>query len=130
MRWTIGLLVAGLSLIGCSSGPSTGPPEVSMTSDHAFDPDSLSVESGTEVTWTNDDDEPHTVTAYSDEVPGGEYFSSGDLPDEEAARDQVSEALVQPGETFSFTFEGAGTYAYFCIPHEDHGMKGEIVVEE
>lgn len=101
-----------------------------MTGGHAFDPDGLTVAPGTKVTWTNDDEEPHTVTAYSAEVPEGEYFSSGDLPDEEAARSSVSETLIDPGETFSVTLDEAGTYEYFCIPHEDHGMRGEIVVEE
>ena len=101
-----------------------------MTSGHAFDPEALTVAPGTKVTWTNDDEEAHTVTAYGDEIPEGEYFSSGDLPDEQAARESVSDGLLEPGETFSVTFDKAGTYAYFCIPHEDHGMTGEIVVEE
>ncbi len=101
-----------------------------MTSDHFFDPDTLSVAPGTEVTWTNDGDEPHTVTAYAQEVPEGEYFSSGDLPDEQRARSSVSQALVAPGETYSVTLDKPGTYGYFCIPHEDHGMVGELVVEE
>ena len=101
-----------------------------MSSSLAFDPSALTVAPGTRVTWTNDGDEPHTVTAYDGEVPEGEYFSSGDLPREEAARDSVSDALVQPGESFSVTLDAVGTYAYFCIPHEDQGMTGEIVVEE
>ena len=101
-----------------------------MSSAHAFDPSSLSVAPGTKVTWTNEDDEPHTVTAYADEVPEGEFFTSGDLSDEEEARSEVSATLIDPGETFSVSFDEPGTYAYFCIPHEDHGMTGEIVVEE
>lgn len=119
-----------LLLPACSSDAAGGGSDVSMTSDHSFDPAALTVAAGTEVSWTNDDDESHTVTAYSGGVPEGEYFTSGDLPNEEAARDAVSDALIQPGETFSVTFDTPGTYAYFCIPHEDHGMTGEIVVEE
>ena len=130
MRRTVVFLVPLLLLGACSSETGSDKPEVSMTSGHAFDPEALTVAPGTKVTWTNDDDESHTVTAYGDEIPEEEYFASGDLPDEEAARDSVSDGLVEPGETFSVTFDKAGTYAYFCIPHEDHGMTGEIVVEE
>lgn len=101
-----------------------------MTTSQAFDPDRLSVSPGTKITWTNDGDEPHSVTAYSDEVPDGEYFSSGGLADEQEARSSVGESLIPPGGTFSVTLDKAGTYAYFCIPHEDHGMTGEIVVGE
>ena len=36
---------------------------------------------------------------------------------------------VAEGETFEHTFDTAGTYEYFCIPHET-SMKGEVVVEE
>ncbi|MDQ4095370.1 MAG: plastocyanin/azurin family copper-binding protein [Actinomycetota bacterium] len=130
MHKTIAVLISLVLLGACSSDSGSQEPAVSMTAGHVFDPDSLTVSSGTEVTWTNDDDEPHTVTAYDGEVPEGEYFSSGDLPDEAAARDSVAEGIVDPGETYSFTFDEPGTYSYFCIPHEDHGMVGEIVVEE
>ena len=38
---------------------------------------------------------------------------------------------MEAGETkiFTFTFNEAGTYKLFCIPHESLGMVGEIVVE-
>jgi plastocyanin len=133
MRRYLFLFVPLILLAGCSSdssGGESGPAEVTMTSSHLFDPDTLTVAPGTKITWTNDGDEPHTVTAYSDEVPEGEYFASGDLPDEDAARESVSKGFVQVGETYSVTLDTPGTYAYFCIPHENHGMTGEIVVEE
>ena len=102
-----------------------------MTADHSFDPESISVTSDQPVTFTNDSDESHTVTAYEDELPqGAEYFSSGDLSGEDEARSNVAEGLIQPGEEFSVTIEEPGTYSYFCIPHEGDGMVGTIVVEE
>lgn len=101
-----------------------------MTSEHTFDPDSVTVAAGSELVFTNDGEEPHTVTAYEDELPeGAEYFSSGGFDSEEAARDDVGGALIAPGERFTVTLDEPGTYSYFCIPHEDHGMTGEIVVE-
>ena len=101
-----------------------------MTADHTFDPESVTVEVGTEIVFTNDGNEPHTVTAYEDELPeGATYFSSGGFDGEGAARDDVGDALIPPGEDFTVTLDEPGTYRYFCIPHEDHGMTGEIVVE-
>ncbi len=118
------LVVAG----GCAGSDD---PAVTMTSDHAFDPASLTVAAGTTITFTNDDDEAHTVTAYQDQIPdGGDYFSSGGFRNEARARADVGKALIEPGGDYSVTLEEPGTYGYFCIPHEQHGMKAEIVVEE
>ena len=128
MRNRLAVIALLLFAAGCS-GPDD--PSVAMTSDHNFDPETLTVAAGTTVTFTNDDDEPHTVTAYEDEIPeGAECFSSGGFSDEEEARAGVGQALIEPGADYSVALEEAGTYAYFCIPHEGHGMKAEIVVEE
>jgi plastocyanin len=35
---------------------------------------------------------------------------------------------MKEGETFEVTFEVPGTYRYVCLPHEDHGMRGTVVV--
>ena len=122
-------LIALLLLAGGCSG--SDDPAVAMTSDHTFDPETLAVAAGTTVTFTNDDDEPHTVTAYEAEIPdGADYFSSGGFSDEARARAVVGDALIKPGHDYSVTLEEPGTYEYFCIPHEGHGMKAEIVVEE
>jgi plastocyanin len=64
--------------------------------DFAFDPATAEVTVGTIVTWTNDDAAPHTVT--SDDGA----FDSGRL---------------EPGESFSFTFEEAGSFPYHCDIH-------------
>jgi plastocyanin len=96
----------------------------------AFVPQQITVAAGETVTWVNDSSQTHTVTAYQDSLPeGAPYFASGDLPSEQAARADIAAGLVRPGERFSFTFEVAGTYRYFCIPHEGQGMTGTVVVE-
>lgn len=111
----------------CSGGGST----VSMTGDHRFDPETITVSAGATVTFKNDTEESHSVTAYEDEIPqGADYFSSGGLSSEQAARDSVTETLVGAGETYEVTLDVPGTYRYFCIPHESDGMKGTIEVEE
>ena len=58
------------------------------------------------VTWTNDDQAPHTVTA----TDGS--FNSGNL---------------NAGQAWSYTFTKAGVYTYFCSYHP--WMKGTIIVK-
>lgn len=74
--------------------------------DFAFSPSSLNVKAGTTVVWTNNDSMAHTVTA------DDKSFSSGNL---------------SKGQTYSYTFTTAGTYAYHCALHP--GMTGTIVVQ-
>ena len=100
-----------------------------MTDDFAFDPATTTIEAGSTVTFVNDSDQPHTVTAYEDEVPEGGFFSSGDFASEKEAREGIANALITPGESFEVSLETPGTYRYFCIPHEQQGMRGTLTVE-
>jgi plastocyanin len=70
----------------------------------AFEPASLTVTAGTTVTWTNRDEEPHTVAA-SD----GSFHSPG----------------MGTGGTFTHTFSAAGTFDYVCSIHPM--MHGTVV---
>jgi plastocyanin len=70
-----------------------------------FNPPSLTVKTGTTVTWTNQDDIPHTVVSL-------QQFRSKPLDSE---------------DSFKFTFATPGTYKYFCSLHPH--MTGTIVVE-
>lgn len=101
-----------------------------MTDDFGFEPKIATIETGETVTWTNESDVAHTVTAYGDRIPGGAaYFASGGFDSERAARTHLDEGLVDSGETYEHTFEQSGTYEYFCIPHESSGMVGTVQVE-
>ncbi|MEJ2336561.1 MAG: cupredoxin family copper-binding protein [Gemmatimonadales bacterium] len=71
----------------------------------AFGPEELRIPPGTTVRWVNKDPVVHTAT--SDD---GVWESPS----------------LAPGETFSFTFEEAGEYAYHCIPHPF--MKARVIV--
>ena len=75
---------------------------------YAFSPGALAVPLGTTVTWTNRDHDVHTVTA-DDTAP---TFKSAGL---------------DTGDSFSFTFNKAGTYSYHCSLHPH--MTGKIVVQ-
>lgn len=72
----------------------------------AFSVGSLSVSTGTKVTWTNNDATTHTVTADDGS------FDSGN---------------IAPGGAYSQTFSTAGTFAYHCSIHTN--MKAKVVVQ-
>ena len=77
-----------------------------VVKDFTFNPTPLTVKAGTAVTWTNMDDEPHTV------VSDAGLFKSGGM---------------DTNESFSFKFDKPGTYHFACSIHPS--MVGTIVVE-
>jgi len=76
-------------------------------SGYAFKSASLTINVGDTVIWTNKDSIKHTITS-----------DTGTELDSE---------LLGNGETYSYTFNTAGTYNYHCTPHPS--MKGTIVVQ-
>lgn len=125
-----GVTLASTALAGCSAfSGSSDQQSVSMNDQLAYEPKSISVAPGTTVTWTNDSDVDHTVTAYEDGIPSNaEYFASGGFTSEQAARNDMDGGLIAAGDRFKHTFEVTGTYEYFCIPHEGSGMTGAVQV--
>jgi plastocyanin len=77
------------------------------TIDFGFEPKSVTVKPGTEVTWKNVGAAPHTITARD-----GSYDSG----------------MVLKGASFSRRFETAGTFAYYCTLHPN--MEGTVVVSD
>ena len=101
-----------------------------MNGDQRFAPQEITVAVGDTLTLRNFSAESHTVTAYDDGIPSDAgYFASGGFADESAARNDVAQGLIDEGESFQVTLEQPGTYRYFCIPHEQQGMTGTIIVE-
>lgn len=97
--------------------------------DHSFTPDLIEIGVGETVTWVNDTDEAHTVTAVESPYPDdAAYISSGGATSEEEAVDNLAGELISPGEAFEWTFTRRGTYRYYCIPHEPEGMIGIVNV--
>jgi amicyanin len=70
-----------------------------------FGPQEVRVKAGTTVTWTNEDDIPHTVVS----------------------PDNFRSKVLDTDGTYTFTFTTPGTYKYFCSLHPH--MTGTIVVE-
>ncbi len=85
------------------------PPPVAGTAvnitNFAFAPATLTVKVGDTVTWTNKDEEPHTVVAND-----GSFHSPG----------------LDANATYSFTFTKAGSFDYICSIHPF--MHGTVVV--
>jgi plastocyanin len=65
--------------------------------DFAFNPQTITVKSGEKVTWTNRDEEPHTVASVEKQF-------------------KKSSAL-DTDQTFTITAGAPGTYTYFCSVH-------------
>jgi len=134
----IALTAGMIGLAGCSSSDAetpeqTGGPDasgdttidmVTNSGSYYFDPIGLHVESGTTVTFINQEGS-HSTVAYKDGV--GQATTTR-LPD--GADSWESSILTESGATVDHTFETAGTYDYFCGPHKALGMVGRIVVGE
>ncbi len=77
--------------------------------DNIYQPDFLRVEPGTEVTFTNDGHDAHTVTADDGSIDSGS---------------------IAPGDSFAETFDQPGVYAFHCTFHGSAGagMAGIVMV--
>lgn len=87
----------------------------------AYEPDELSVAKSTTVTWEQRDAGVHTVT--SGTVDTDASGSASTDADGVFASDEL-----ERGDGFAFTFDRAGSYAYFCRIHPAT-MRGRITVE-
>ena len=72
----------------------------------SFTPQEITVAAGTKVTWVNRDDIPHTVVSTT------EVFKS---------------KALDTDDQYSFTFDKAGTYEYFCSIHPK--MTAKVIVK-
>lgn len=92
------------SAMPAESPPPQGGTAVSI-SDFKFKPATLTVPVGATVTWTNQDEEPHTIAAKD-----GSFHSPG----------------LDTHGSYSFTFATPGSYDYVCSIHPF--MTGTVVV--
>jgi amicyanin len=77
------------------TAPVTGITHLTMQN-FAYQPATIQVRVGTTVTWTNQDNVPHSVT-----------FQNG----------MKDSGLLAQGQSFSYTFNAPGTYQYYCTVH-------------
>lgn len=124
MNKTIAIIL-GLLLLGgigfavlkkSNSSPASEPIKTEVTpntvtiDNYVYSPKTLMVKKGTTVTWKNNDIAKHTITADSpsENAPSSKFFGKN--------------------ESYSFTFNQVGEYAYHCEPHPY--MKGSVTVTE
>ncbi len=119
---TVGPLAAGAAVLLAGLGAcfSQDPAETVLTCDDApasvtvvirdyrFDPPVACVAEGGTVTWVNAGAEAHTATG----AEPADLWDSG---------------LLASDEEFTHTFEDAGEFPYFCIPHPF--MQAVVIVE-
>ena len=79
--------------------------------DRCYIPSEITIQSGQQVTWVNEDSAFHSVTSGFYESPT-ELFDSGHL---------------DPFESYTLDFNETGTFDYFCTLHP--WMKGQVIVE-
>ena len=98
----IGLLLAASTAAHAVAGRSASV----GIKEFKFAPAALEIRPGTTVTWTNRDEETHTITSTT-----GAFASPG----------------LSNDETFSQTFAKPGTYQYFCALHPM--MRATVIVK-
>jgi plastocyanin len=97
---------AGAAVCCVVYGALAASGETQLTIDNfTFKPDAVTVPAGTRIVWVNDDDIPHSIV----ETTGKFHSPALDTEDK-----------------FSFIFDKAGSYEYFCGLHPH--MKGKVVV--
>jgi len=77
-----------------------------------YDPQDITVSTGTTVKWTNNDDTIHTVTSGIPEGGPSGIFDS---------------VIIDAGSTFEYTFSSSETIDYYCIVHP--WMIGSVTAE-
>lgn len=103
MTWATAATLAATPAPGQAG---TGPGRAIRIADFAFGPATLTVAAGQNVTWTNTDSIPHTTTSVD------RLWNSGPL---------------EPGASFSVTFDEPGIYTYGCSIHPF--MRAKVTVE-
>jgi plastocyanin len=99
------LLVTGSPVVTASDQPPAANAAVNIDN-FVFGPQTITVPVGATVTWTNKDDIPHTSVSTD-----GVFKSK----------------VLDTDEKFSYKFEKAGTYPYYCTIHPK--MTGKVIVQ-
>ena len=118
MRTTLALVaVLALPVVSCSDStsptdlcaPSGAAARVSAGDNLAFTPSSVTIKVGQMVCWQNTGNMNHTTT---------QTVSAGQIP--------LWNGNLPPGQTFVFTINYAGTWAYHCNQHSN--MTATVIV--
>ena len=84
----------------------------------AFAPQTITVKTGTKVTWKNADGVVHNVT------------SASSMKTTASVTGLFASASLGNGQSFSFTFKKKGTFYYVCTIHASMAsMHGKVIVK-
>lgn len=112
----VGAAAASAAVAGCTGNPTDGGTNGATTEDPVvdtksvamtasqFEPRNIAVDVGVNVTWTNEDDYPHTVTSASD--------------------NWSKDADVAAGGSTAHTFDDDGVYHVYCELHGEADLSG------
>jgi plastocyanin len=101
------MVLALVALPAMNKATAAAPTSVEIKIDNfSFTPATLTVKVGTQITWVNADDIPHTI------VSDNQSFKS---------------KVLDTDEKFTFTADKPGTYSYFCSIHPK--MTGKVIVQ-
>lgn len=103
---TIAVITFQAAVPAVCAAPTSGAKVGVRIENFTFSPAVVTVKPGTQITWTNGDDIPHTVVS-----------------DNKAFKSKV----LATGEKFSYIAARAGTYPYSCTIHPN--MIGKLVVQ-
>jgi plastocyanin len=125
----IGLAGSVIALAPATGAGAAGDPAVTISSScggpaFCFTPSTLTISDGDTVTWTNSSGAEHFVGRCDPAGCNGAGGGTGT----DATFTPADAADVPDGATYSHTFNGAGTYTYFCAIHGYAAMHGVIVV--
>lgn len=118
-------VAAALALLPDPAHAASAPVVVKMSDKQPYyAPEKLTVKAGDTVEWVNNGDTIHSV---STEAANAQNAKDVSLP---SGAKPFDSGFVAPGGKYDYTFTVPGTYHYFCLPHEQAGMVGTIVVKK
>lgn len=125
-----GMMSPGYGMQQYGAGATPAPPGaqggrvVYMTNRARFEPAQITINVGETVEWRNMSREAHTVTADPNLAanPAHVVLPQGAQP--------IHSGEIRPGGRYSYTFRAPGIYYYVCLPHEEMGMVGIVVVRQ
>ena len=108
--------VTNSNIVSIAPGTAVaGPNGTCITQNNCFNPHTINITTGQNVTWNNKDSVLHTVV-------------SGKSTDSNSTIGNLFNKSIPPGGTVSIKFNSTGKINYFCQIHP--WMKGEVVVKK
>jgi plastocyanin len=129
-------------------------PEIVRTEVNMFMPNSIVVDAGSTVRWTNPSNLPHNVVGIFNQTTAQDAVNSTGLiidnstnstnsntnsnsnsndaqtssPSSSSGVTAVDSGFIQQGQSFQYSFNEAGVFNYLCTIHAEEGMRGTLII--